>query len=159
MQCKNHSQTISSNVCFRRRLCKSVPLKNMPTIWLSKCHFAVTPDAVFLFENTRSENHSFPRLVGLILQMQMLWHCKLLQEEESKSESLNIVLIYTKRCKRLNATSVLYYSIAVQGVLFDFGFEKLFNKRLAFPPLYRYFYVLILAASRDYCVPRILFVL
>ena len=50
-------------------------------------------------------------------------------------------------------------SIAVQRVLFDFGFKKLFNKRLAFPPLYRDFYILRLSASKDHWVPRMLFVL
>ena len=38
-------------------------------------------------------------------------------------------------------------------VLFDFGFTKLFNKRLAFPPLYRDFDILLLVASKDHWVP------
>ena len=31
-----------------------------------------------------------------------------------------------------------YFSIAVQRVLFDFGFKKLLNKRVAFSPYYRH---------------------
>ena len=47
-------------------------------------------------------------------------------------------------------------SIAVQRVLFDFNFERLFNKRLPFPPLYRDFFRLLLATSKDYWVPKML---
>ena len=50
-------------------------------------------------------------------------------------------------------------SIAVQRVLYDFRFQKLFNKRFAFPLLYRDFYVLFLAAYKDHWVPRMFFVL
>ena len=50
-------------------------------------------------------------------------------------------------------------SIAVQRVLYDFRFQKLFNKRLAFPLLYRDFYVLFLPAYKDHWVPRMFFVL
>ena len=39
------------------------------------------------------------------------------------------------------------------------GFKKLFNKRFAFPPLYRDFYRLLLATSKGHCVPRMLLVL
>ena len=49
--------------------------------------------------------------------------------------------------------------MAVQRVLLDFGFNKLFNKRLAFPSLYGDFYILLLATSKDHWVPRMLFVL
>ena len=52
-----------------------------------------------------------------------------------------------------------FFSIAVQRALFDFGFKKLFNKRLASPPLYRDFYRLLIASSKDQWVPRMLFVL
>ena len=51
------------------------------------------------------------------------------------------------------------YSIVVPRVLFDFGFKKLFNKSLAFPPMYRDFYRLLLVISKDHWVPRMLFVL
>ena len=87
---------------------KSVVFRKTPTIWLSKCHFAVRPDAVFTFLNTQLENHSFPLLIGLILPMQMLWYCKLLQEEETTKETLDMIFII-KMCKRLNSTSLLYH--------------------------------------------------
>ena len=50
--------------------------------------------------------------------------------------------------------SSFYYSIVVQRVLFDFGFKKLFNNKPAFPPVYRDFYRLLFAASKNYWVPR-----
>ena len=50
-------------------------------------------------------------------------------------------------------------SIAVQRLLIDFGFKKLFNKRLAFPPLYHDFYRFLLATLEDHWVPRMLYVL
>lgn len=49
-------------------------------------------------------------------------------------------------------------SIAVQRVLFDFSFKNLFNKRLAFLPLYSDFYSLPLATSKDNWVPSMPFV-
>ena len=48
-------------------------------------------------------------------------------------------------------------SIAVQRVLFDFGLKKLFKKKFAFPPLYRDFYILLIANSIDHWVQRTVF--
>ena len=50
-------------------------------------------------------------------------------------------------------------SIVVQRVLFDFGLEKLFNESLAFPPLHREFYILLIANSKDHWIEGISFVL
>ena len=44
--------------------------------------------------------------------------------------------------------SSFYYSTAVQRVLFDFVFKKLFNNKPAFPTVYRDFYRLLFAASK-----------
>ena len=72
---------------------------------------------------------------------------KLMRKKEGK-------LMVTKlKLKLLNC------SIAVQRVLFDFTFKKLFNKWLAFSPLYHDLYRLLLATSKDHLVLRMLFVL
>ena len=47
------------------------------------------------------------------------------------------------------------FSIALQRVFFDFGLERLFNKRLAFPPLHSDFYVLLIENYKDHWVQRI----
>ena len=58
-----------------------------------------------------------------------------------------------------NCLDELPSSITVERVLFDFGFINLFNKRLAFPPLCRNFYKLLLVTSKYHWVPRMLYVL
>ena len=39
-------------------------------------------------------------------------------------------------CNTFQLRQISYNSIAAQRVLFEFGLKKLFNNRLAFPPLY-----------------------
>ena len=58
-----------------------------------------------------------------------------------------VTKIVTDWLQRLNllTSHVFSFSIAVQHVLFDFDWKKIFNKRLAFPPLYRDFYILVIA--------------
>ena len=60
---------------------------------------------------------------------------------------------------------LLNYSLDKEYINRDFdmnclisGFKKLFNKRFAFPPLYHELCILLLAASKDRWVPRMLFV-
>ena len=76
----------------------------------------------------------------------------------SKSGNFRAVIVYVVETFFSNIKKQSY-SIAAQYLLFDFGFKKLFNKKLAFPPLYRDFYRLLLATSKDHLVWRMLFVL
>ena len=58
-------------------------------------------------------------------------------------------IIYNKRME-FN----LINSIAVQCVLLDIVFKKLFNKRFPSSSLYCDFYRSLFATSKDHCVPR-----
>ena len=85
------------------------------------------------------------------------WICYELEAKNNGLEGQNLVLaLLASFSYELKSTS---NSIMVQRVLLDFGFKKLFNKRLAFPPLYRDFYVLLVGTSKDHWVTRMLFVL
>ena len=80
----------------------------------------------------------------------------------AENGTVNAVFILGRFTKKVTfKTKKLYFacSIAVQCILFNFGLKKLFNERLAFPPLHRDFYKLLIANFKDHLVQRIIFVL
>ena len=112
---------------------------------------------ILFFNLSKARNGTLGTRIEKLTSFNLITKILNLKEFTIKNLSTFNFVVYLLPLK----TSFIFFFLFNCGSarMFDFGFKKLFNKRLAFPPLYRDFYRLLLATSENQWVPRMLFVL